>query len=95
MGLFLALNGEGPVPTEWWISRLCEEFHCLPSEALREWRTAPAELLETIVEFRAFAQAKAVVERAKKKSDIPDTAMCHLVQEIEFDLVERERAEHG
>lgn len=74
----------------WWISRLCEEFHCLPSAALAEWQRAPDGLLEEIVEARAFAAAKGVVDRAKDKMEIPDTPMTALVQEIEFALA-RER----
>ena len=25
------------MPVEWLISRICEEFNCLPSQAAREW----------------------------------------------------------
>jgi hypothetical protein len=78
------------VPIEWWLSRICEEFHCLPSEALREWERAPEGLLETILEYRSFAHAKAAVDRAQSKADIPQTPMCDLVQEIEFDIAREE-----
>ena len=76
------------MPIEWWIARLCEEFHCLPSAALREWRQAPAGLLETVIEMRAFVAAKQVVDQARKREDIPQTPMTDLVQAIEFDLAQ-------
>lgn len=38
------------------MSRICEEFHCTPSVAMREWRRHP-ELMEHILDARAYAQA--------------------------------------
>ena len=52
--------------------------------------TAPAGLLETVLEFRVFSEAKLVVDRAKTKKDIPVTPMTQLVQEIEFALAQGE-----
>lgn len=40
------------------IGRLCEEFHCLPSQAWREWQRVPAGFLETVIEMREFAKVK-------------------------------------
>lgn len=37
---------------------MCEEFHCLPSAAYREWLTAPAGLLDDILDMRAYAALK-------------------------------------
>lgn len=54
---------------------------------------APTDLLETIVEMRAFAHAKTAVDQAKSQKDIPDTALCRLVQAIEFDLVREAQEE--
>lgn len=98
--LYRSLDGDrgAPVPVVWWISRLCEEFHCLPSQALAEWRQAPCGVLEQILEARAFAAAKHVVDGAKRKMDIPQTPMTALVQEIEYDMVKermRERVAQG
>jgi hypothetical protein len=62
----------------------------LPSEALREWREAPCGLLERILDARSYAAAKAIVDRAKSKQDIPATPMTALVQEIEFALAQAE-----
>ena len=78
------------MPVEWFLSRLCEEFHCLPSEALKEWEHAPCGLLETIIKMRAFAVTKAMCDRAKKAEDRPDTPLAHLLTEIEFEFAEEE-----
>lgn len=93
MALYRVLDGDpdAPVPWEWWVSRLCEEFHCLPSQALREWWAAPVGLLETILEYRAFAAAKAIVDAADRLEDIPQTPMTTLVQEVEFALAKQRR----
>lgn len=54
---------------EWWISRVCQEFACPPSVALRELREAPDGLIETIVEMRAFARAREVTRQAEQMPD--------------------------
>ncbi len=72
---------------EQWLSLLCEEFHCRPSEALEEWERAPAGLLERIVEFRAFARAKQMYEQAntpEQQAALPDDPMIDLVRELDF-----------
>jgi hypothetical protein len=74
------------MPFEHFLGRLCEEFKCLPSAAFREWMTAPSDLLETIIQFRAYAQAKNMYDTAKSKRDIPQSPMIDLVRAIDFDL---------
>ncbi len=74
---------------EWWISRLCEEFHCLPSQALREWQEAPDGLLETIVEMRAFAATKAAYDAATDKESMPKSPLADLVKELDFGRADR------
>ena len=74
----------------WFVSQVCEEFHCLPSAAVEEVKRDPGHLAETIVLFRAYARAKAVVDRAKDARDIPDTPMTDLVTQHEAELM-RER----
>ncbi len=82
------------MPVTVWIGRLCEEFHCLPSEAWEEMRRHPDGWLETLIEARAYTRAKAVVDSAKKPEDIPREPIYGLVREIEFALVrENWRAE--
>ena len=73
-----------PVPIEWWGARLCEEFHCLPSQALAEWERAPCGLLETIIEMRAFAAMKAALDRAETLKERPTGRLADLVADIEF-----------
>jgi hypothetical protein len=75
-----------------WISRLCEEFHCRPSEAIQEWERAPAGLLESILEVRAFIAAKQVYDRAENKNQIPDEPLVQLVKAFDFAEAESELA---
>lgn len=69
------------------MSRFCEEFHCLPSAAVREWDRAPVGLLEGLLELRAYAGAYQVYTTAQKKSDLPRSPLIDLVREIEFALM--------
>ena len=86
------------MPFVWWLSRIAEEFHCLPSEAWREWREAPCGLIEDLLEAGAYAHAKHVVDTARTAADIPAEPLYALVHEIEFALVKEARdaaaAEH-
>ena len=74
----------------WWIARLCEEFGCLPSQAVREWQTAPDGLLEEIVEMRAYVKAKVAYEQAQQMDEGPARQrvmrdpLVQLVQEHDF-----------
>jgi len=81
------------------VSRLCEEFHCLPSQAAAELATEYGwEALE-IMEARAYAHAKARFDAAKSAEDLPDTPVMELVKDIAFDLareaMERAKAEQS
>lgn len=80
------------MPFVWFLSRLCDEFQCLPSAALAEWERAPVGLLEEILEARGFAKAKDLYDHAKSKTDLPSHPMIDLVQAVEFELVEEELA---
>lgn len=71
------------------IGRLCEEFSCTPSVAMREWLNAPCGFLEEILEARAYMAAKVAVDeadRAGSKAARPDGPMVDLVQQIEAHL---------
>lgn len=85
MRLREVLNGtsEGPPPEEWIISRVCEEFHCLPSQAVRELEHGDAPLLFTILELRAYARAKAELDSTDDQSKVKVTPAIALVCEIE------------
>jgi len=67
---------------------MCEEFHRLPSEILREQARAPAGLLEEILDVRAYTAAYfAVQAKDTPRGTTPTTsAMEVLVREIEMDL---------
>jgi hypothetical protein len=80
----------GPAPLAVWLSRLCQEFGCLPSAALREWRRAPAGLIEEILEARAYIGTREAYDRAPKKSELPPSPMLDLVHEIRGRLVREE-----
>jgi len=74
------------MPFAWWIARLCEEFHCVPSVAYREYLQAPDGWLERVLEARSYAAAHAVFEAAENKADLPKTPMMRTVTEIEMTL---------
>lgn len=74
------------MPMSFWIARLCEEFHCLPSQAWREMQDVPTDALIEILEARAYAQAKGQYDAAKNKQDVPQTPMVQLVKRIDFEL---------
>lgn len=90
--MFLALDGEGPVPELLWISRICEEFGCLPSAALREWLASPAGLIEELLLIRAFASAKKQLAETPRKDLPQDSPLIDLAAEIELELVAEARA---
>jgi hypothetical protein len=75
------------------VGRVCEEFHCRPSEAVRELETEPQRLAETIILLRSYASLKDAVDRriAGQKVDLPDSPLLRLV----LKHVERAVAEKG
>lgn len=68
-------------PYEWVVGRVCDEFHCLPSQAIRELETEPQRLAETIMMLRSYANLKDAVDRriSGQKVDIPDGYLLRLV----------------
>ena len=78
------------MPEAFWVSRICEEFHCLPSQAFCEVRRVPAGWLDEILEARHFASAYHLWTTARRKSDVPKSEMVDLVKQIEFGLVQDE-----
>jgi hypothetical protein len=86
------LNGApGEPPDEWVISRICEEFGCLPSAAIRELEDGDADVLFTVLEMRSYARAKAHVDGAKKQGDLKMTPAVRRVFEIEHAAMQAER----
>ena len=82
------------MPFTLWLSRLCDAFHCLPSEAYAEWRRLPAGLLDDVLEARAFETMKAIVDRATTEKDIPASPLADLVKAVE-ELVALEDIAHA
>ena len=78
-------------PLEWTISRVCEEFHCLPSEAAREIMEDPAQMAFDIMELRAYARAKEALDNAKNSKDVPKGVLVDRVWEIEHELLKRRK----
>lgn len=74
------------MPTVWWVSRLCDEFACLPSQAIREWREAPEGLIEDILEARAVAATWRTWTSAERKTELPASPLMDLVAGIDMGL---------
>ncbi len=72
------------IPPEWIVSRICEEFGCLPSAALMELEH-DAALVADIIELRAFARSKTRVDEDGDKLKI--TPMVKKVLTIEADIM--------
>jgi hypothetical protein len=86
------------LPEAYYLSRICEEFGCLPSEAERELRRQPVGWLEEIIEAKHYARAKAVYDRTSNKADVTlGDPMMHLVEENEYEhagmIIARRRAQ--
>lgn len=83
------------VPYEWIVSRVCEEFRCVPSIALEEIENDVDGLLFKIIELRNYAKAKTEYEEGLKESDLskrPSGPLIEKVQENVFDIA-REKIE--
>lgn len=75
------------MPDDWIISRICEEFSCTPSEAIRQ----PLGLTLRIIELRAYARAKQALAEAQSETDVPQTPAVEWVWEVEQELLRRRR----
>lgn len=71
------------------ISRICEEFHCTPEEALDQ----PYDLALTIMQLRAYAHTKQTVEAAKRQSDVPETVLTRKYQAIKLEIMADAKAQ--
>lgn len=83
------------MPEAWLISRICDEFGCLPSDAIYE----PLPLVVEIMDLRAYARAKAATEQweaadSKTRGDPPSGPMVDAVRANRTALV-REMAAEG
>jgi hypothetical protein len=71
------------------VSRVCEEFHCLPSQAVRELENDPERLALKILPLRAYAKAKEIYDRARNKMDLPESPLIDEVTINDFVLHRR------
>jgi tRNA isopentenyl-2-thiomethyl-A-37 hydroxylase MiaE len=78
---------------EWVISRICEEFNCLPTEAMREMEEAPTGMIKDILELREYSRAKQIIDNAQKEEDIPSSPVIDMVFEIEATLIKERKNE--
>ena len=88
--LHRALDGVGPTPFTFLISRLCEEFGYTPEQAVRAWQRAPEGFLEQVMEARAYARTKAACDAARTRKERPTGPLADLVTAIEFELAQEE-----
>ena len=69
------------------MSRICEEFHCTPLEALSQ----PLMLTGIIMDLRGYAWAKGEIDQAQSNDDLPHHPMIDAV----WDTIEALRAERA
>lgn len=79
------------MPYAFWVSRMCEEFGCLPSQIEAEIKRLPVGFLDEVLEARRFAELKAAYDRDPEK--VAQEGLGALVYEIDFDLAEIAKAE--
>lgn len=57
------------------MSRICEEFSCLPSEAIAELEKDYRKQIFQIMQMRVYAQAKRRLDNMKKGENLDDVPM--------------------
>lgn len=88
-----ALDGDpgvGP-PRELLVSRICEEFGCLPSVAERELLDGDSVLLFDVLALRSYLRAKAQLDGATRQGDVPMTPAVRQVLEVRIALLAARR----
>jgi len=82
---------EGASPPEAWIvSRICEEFQCLPSEAVRELDKDYRKLIFEILRMRVYAASKHRFDNMKKGDNLDNVPMIEEVIANEVAIVKGE-----
>ena len=72
---------------------ISQEFgHAFPSVVIAERARLPVGLLDTLLEYRRYAEAKALRDQTDDPRTLPPTPLLQLVEEIEFDLAAEEIA---
>lgn len=76
------------------MSRICEEFHCLPSQAIRELENCPGSLPLDILDLRSYQRTYDALRNAKSEDDVPKTPMVEAVWEVQQELFMRSQREN-
>lgn len=66
-------------PEAWVVSRICEEFSCLPSEAVNELEKDGRKLLFPIMNMRVYAAAKRRLDDMKPGENLDGVPMIDVV----------------
>ena len=64
----------------------------MPSEALKELLDDPKQMALDILELRAYARAKEVLDNAKRPEDVPHSPMIDRVFLIQHEILKRKKA---
>ena len=84
------MKGAAP-PWSYYEARLCEEFHCLPSQLDRE----DPRRIQDMVLMLSYARAKEHLDNAKNEEDVKRTPMVERVWEIQGQIMKDRRARRG
>jgi hypothetical protein len=77
-------------PWSYYEARLCEEFHCLPSQLDRE----DPRRIEEMVLMLSYARAKERLDSAKSEDDVKRTPMIERVWDIQAAIM-KDRMKRG
>ena len=75
-----------PPPQEWIISRVCEEFGCLPDAARRAMEQDSGGSIFQIMDYRSLANAKTRLDSADAKNTPTDKSATRYLQ-LQMELV--------
>ena len=84
-------DNDAEPPFEWVVSRICEEFHCLPTEAVNEMLDDPCNMALDILELRSYARMKDQIDRTKKETDMPTGPMAEWVWRVTAEISRRRK----
>ena len=73
------------------MSRVCEEFHCLPLVAVQELMEDPQQLALDVMELRAYSRAKDALDQAKSAKEEPKGPAAEWVWRVQAELLRRRR----
>lgn len=68
-------------PEEWKVSRVCEEFRCMPDTAMQAMYDDPLRLIDTILALRNYTRIRDLVKRriGGQKVEVPDSPIVTIV----------------